>query len=370
MSNPEDFFYDAPITVYKGPSLYLFAKDHVSEYQDSLKSYVFDHIEQLQSPEFGQSSSASKVNPKTLKVKWKHQDELTIPAFPFDGQSERRHEVTYEADMVFIKLSAARIQRFCLLTRRHVHNGSSEGAQQQPTRPFSRKEYLTQKVVLFANASTEIEALFIDFLSKSFDSLFKPIVPLSTRFMLAQYDRIFDTLRKKVSEGKISSDRLKEETSYISFDVSATLAAIQARQRQAASSVNKKRIMGYGTSYHIDLNQENHNFIEDALEDITVSIRGQDITKYFEWIEEEEEEKPQSEKRSHSPAQLSLSTAVIRHYFESTGINLSRLQISGIITSALTLTAKGKFRILKRGFYGNEDQGEDIWMFINAIAEQ
>ncbi|VVT53387.1 uncharacterized protein SAPINGB_P003548 [Magnusiomyces paraingens] len=330
MSGPEDLFYDAAVTVLKGPSLYLFDEARIPDYQVSLKQALLASKDKPLSTEalYLGASAADRaeakllagIDPEILKVKWKHQDVLTVP-----GLSDN---VSYDASVVFIKLSRTHIQKFCLLTRLHVER---ESVTQRQSRRRNRKnkqtlnhtDYLTSKVVLIANATPQVLAIFTSWASKTFDTLFKPIPLLSSQLMLAQYDDIFNGLRGS------SPTQLQKESSYLTFDTSAFTA-----------TTNDSEDITFSSS--------------SAIKEITVSILGSDLAGYFGQLE---------------PNQT-LSSIVFYHYFNITGIDLTKLPLKKFTTKSLIMAASGNFRIEGSGSYWRDQDSSQFWKFIQKIAEE
>lgn len=371
MSNIEDFFYNAPVSIYKGPSLYLFSSIKLSEYQSLLKDYVLAAAKKRQSSQ--ENEAGLSINPKIMKVKWKYLDRMHLPAIParfrFDDHHSSQKKPQYEANMVFIRVSPKVIHRFCLLTRLHIESSKDDG---------SSSEYLTQRVVLLANASAQMIPVFIDFLARQFDAAFKPIRPLSPRFMLAQYDLIFSTLRNRVNNRTLDSSKLMEENSFIDFDVASTISILKslAQQKEASSSTifNQKRTLGYGNLPVNKGDVQYETLEENSLQDITISITGNDMLMYYEWIENQRQQQRQQplivETGSTDDTRPKLTDAIIQHYYDQTGINLAKLQVKRISTKSLVLNSNGGFKLLKKGFLGYDNHNDELWIFIQLIIEQ
>lgn len=346
MTSPEDFFYDVPITVLKGPSLYLFNKEYLPNYRDSLQEFLIASKESpaatTESLYHGSSKNdattsklgaLSGIDPKNIKIKWKHEDELTVPGISAD--------VSYSADMVFVRLGRNNVQWFCLLTRLHILRESREERQRQQRhnqskKPFSHIDYLTQKVVLITNARSQILSIFTEWLSQSFDALFKPIPLLSTEFMLLQYNRVFQQLDSLST----TPEELAAESCFIVFDTSA--------------------VTSYRNSLKDDEEQDAGSLSSSAINEITVSISGRDLPGFLSQVS-----------TSTNGTKLDTLAAVIfHHYFNMTGINLQKLPIKKISTNAIILTSRGRFRIHKRAQHWHKDSDAAFWKFVQEIAEQ
>lgn len=356
MSSLEDFFYNGSITVLQGPPLYLFNENNIREYQESLKRHILISSERDSSIS---GKSSSSVDSNSLKVKWKHEDKLDVPGLQ---NSLEDNDVSYEVNMIFIRLGSKNIQKFCLLTRLHVSGDIEEESVQEGetyspwsqqrkirqtklNRLNNQRDYLTRKVILLANSNSQILNFVVTWLGQTLDSYFKPIMPLSSEFMLSQYDKIYQYLKSLLVSGEIVLEVLQTETSFIVFDVSSIVA-------NAAKLENEDQ--GKSSS-------DNNN--NNSLQEISVSVLGRDILGYMS-------QKTKSQDSNNISRNMTLSEAVIHHYYNITGIDLGQVPIKKITTSALNLSSKGDFKIFKRGLYWNDNDNANFWKFIQSIAEQ